>query len=140
MGASMKSNATLIPVKIRVVRELAVRALKNQESYIHRDLAEAGRKHIEQLKQANNSRLRRLGILKPVEIPTLESVVQGWKEEWKQNRLDWDHPAERILRRVISSWWRRLQLFSKLPESQDEEIMYLSVEDAELLEYTEVDK
>lgn len=137
MGASMKSNATLIPVKIRVVRELAVRSLKNQESYFHRDLAEVGRKHIEQLKQANNSRLRSLGILKPVEIPTLETVVQGYKAEWTQNRLDWNHPAERILRRVISSWWRRLQLFSKLPESQDEEIMYLSVEDAELLEYTE---
>lgn len=137
MNVPMKSNATLIPVKIRVVRELAVRALKNQESYIHRDLAEAGRQHIEELKQTNNSRLRRLGILKPVEIPTLESVVQGWKAEWKENRLDWDHPADRILRRVISSWWRRLQLFSKLPESQDEEIMYLSVEDAELLEYTE---
>ena len=138
MNVPMKSNATLIPVKIRVVRELAVRSLKNQESYIHRDLAEAGRQHIEQLKQANNSRLRRLGILKPVEIPTLESVVQGWKAEWKQNRLDWDHPAERILRRIISSWWRRLQLFSKLPESQDDETMYLSVTDAELLEYTEV--
>lgn len=131
--SEMKNNNTVIPFKIHWVRQRAVQVLKDQESYIHRDLAEAGRQHIEQLKQANNSWLRRLGILRPVEIPTLESVVQGWKAEWKENRLDWDHPAEQILRRIISSWWRRLQLFSKLPESQDDETMYLSVRDVELL-------
>lgn len=132
MESTMKPNATIIPVKIRVVRELAKKTLQEQESYIHRDLAEAGRRYISRLEADNNTLLRRWKILPKKKIPTLESVVQGWKAEWKNDCLDSLYVNE-ILNRVISSWWSRLLIFSKLPESKDDEIMYLSTADAELI-------
>jgi hypothetical protein len=132
----MEHNSTLIPVKIRVVRELAKITLKEQESLIHRDLADKGRLHIAFLEDSNKSFLRRTGLLKKVEIPTLEQVVQGWKAEWKKNQLDIFHPASMILDRVVSKWWQRLQLFSKLSELKDDEVMYISTADAELINLT----
>ena len=132
----MEPTSSLIPVKVRIVRALAQIVLEEQQSFIHRDLAAKGRKQIAFLEEENKSLFRRIGLRKKLEIPTLEQVVQGWKEEWKKNELDMWHPASAILDRVVSKWWKRLELLSKLPESKDEEIMYLSTADADLIDFT----
>lgn len=130
-------NATLIPVKFRVVRELATEELKHRASRIRRDLDAIGAKYIEQLESKNNTLFRRLGIIKRKEIPSLETVVQGWKSDWKDARwIEWSTPMH-ILNRTISDWWSDLTFFSNLPESRDDDIMYLSIADAKLIKYCE---
>ncbi len=130
-------NATLIPVKFRVVRELATEELKHQASLIRRDLDAIGAKYIEHLESKNNALFCRLGIIKREEIPSLETVVQGWKSDWKNaSWIEWSTPMH-ILNRTISDWWSDLTFFSNLPESRDDDIMYLSIADAKLIKYRE---
>ncbi len=135
----MKSNSSLIPVKIHKVRALAQNSLNEQRSRFHRDLNDEARKYIAYIEEENKGKLFYFFMKKPLSVPSVEEVIEEWTERWGRNGLSAHkgHESEVywIMYRTQTEWWKKLMLLSTLPENQSEDTMYLSVADAELIGY-----
>jgi hypothetical protein len=135
----MKSNSSLIPVKIRKVRALAQKRLHEQRLRYHRDLNDEARKYIAHIEEENKGKRFYFFEKKPLPVPSVEKIIEEWTERWVRDELNAFSGHEKevywIIHRTQTEWWKKLMLLSKLPENQSEDTMYLSVADGELIEY-----
>jgi hypothetical protein len=135
----MKSNSSLIPVKIRKVRTLAQNRLNEQRSRYHRDINDEARKYIAHIKEENKGKLFFFFEKKPLPVPPVKQVIEEWTERWNKGVLSSTKAPESevywIMSRTQAEWWTKITQLSKLPENQNEDTMYLSVADAELIKY-----
>ncbi len=135
----MKSNSSLIPVKVRKVRALAQNRLHEQRLRYHRDLNDEARKYIAYIEEENKGKRFFFFKKKLLPVPSVEKIIEEWTERWVRDELNAFSGHEKevywIIHRTQTEWWKKLMLLSKLPENQSEDTMYLSVADGELIEY-----
>jgi hypothetical protein len=129
----MKSSASTIPVKVKHVRECAKVNLQARLERIYDELAVRAEQHIKRTNAENRCIFRRLGWSKKLDVPTVEQLVSKWKEEYANGTLP--HMTEQwwAYSRTDSDWWRRIETLSTLPESKDEEVMNLSIDDVRII-------
>lgn len=130
-------NSTTFPAKIQDVRSAAASRLaerKNKLAENLRALAEADIKRIEEENKNKNSLFCRLGISKRSEVPTVDALLAKWQKEFDDGTLVhmsrpyWEYFV------IDTDWWRRNQTLCYI-HGEDDTIINLSIEDAQLIQY-----
>lgn len=129
----MKSSASTIPVKIKHVRECALASLSRRESKIHDRLREIAAEHIAEIEKENRSLLRRLGWRKKLKVENIDDLVSEWAVEKSNHRRVRMTEVWWAYSHTDTDWWKHIVTLSTLPTSKDEEVMNLSVSDAQLI-------
>ncbi len=131
-----QSNATTLPLSVKVVRECANRTLDNQREHRDDKLAKIVEQRNAAAVRYNHSMLKRFLKRPDRPLEDIETTIEAWKELWVSGKMDVDHPGYFPLSISRTTWWKRLRQFGTLPESDDDKIMMVSMQDLDLIDYS----
>lgn len=129
------TNATTLPLTVKVVRECSIKTLTVQRKFLDEKLREVVQAHNADVERHNTSRWTKLFNRPLMEPEDVEPTIESWKKQWLANKIDSDHPAREWLLRTRTTWWKRLKQFEQLPVADDEKVMQVSAEDLDLFDY-----
>jgi hypothetical protein len=127
-------NASVIPVKVKIVKECARIEREFQLTKLRTDVLNLAKDIVEATIAENRGWWRRT-FGKQLEVPDPTALADKWYAEHAEGKLYWESNAGWKFARVKTGWWQRLKQLEALPEETENEVMMLSLEDAKLIEF-----
>ena len=130
-------STSCITCKVKHVRAVARLNLAARWAWIDEELRKAAEKQILFIEEQNKTLFRRLGWTKKIEVPDVETLIATWKQEHSEDKLDRYTSQWWAVYHTQSYWWKTIEALSTLPESMDEDLMQLSIDDARTINFNE---